>query len=123
MPDAPVPTVLVLDNGVGISPKRVQHLFRELGRAHGYRDEGLADEGLGLGLSIVRECMDASGGTVRLESDGRPRDDGHAHVGAVTGTEGPAFRLALYKGCPKADPSTACCSLMPHSFILFSSVL
>ncbi len=68
VPDAPVPTVLVLDNGVGISPKRVQHLFRELGRAHGYRDEGLADEGLGLGLSIVRECMDASGGTVRLDS-------------------------------------------------------
>lgn len=64
----PQPTVLVRDNGVGMSPRRVQHLFREFDRTHDYRDRDLDGQGLGLGLSIVRECMDACGGTVRIES-------------------------------------------------------
>jgi signal transduction histidine kinase len=61
-------TVIVRDNGIGIPAKRVQHIFREFVRAHAERDRELRAEGLGLGLSIVREAMDASGGTVRLES-------------------------------------------------------
>lgn len=61
-------TVIVRDNGIGIPAKRVQHIFREFVRAHAERDRELRSEGLGLGLSIVRESMDASGGTVRLES-------------------------------------------------------
>ena len=66
--DLPRPTVIVRDNGVGIPAKRVQHIFRELVRAHPHRDRALAETGLGLGLSIVRDAMDAAGGEVRLES-------------------------------------------------------
>jgi signal transduction histidine kinase len=67
--DALTPTVIVRDNGVGISSRRVQHLFREFARAHAHRDGDLRGQGLGLGLSMVRECMDAAGGSVRLESE------------------------------------------------------
>jgi signal transduction histidine kinase len=63
-----VPTVIVRDNGIGIPAKRVQHIFREFVRAHAHRDRELGAHGLGLGLSIVRDSMDAAGGTVRVES-------------------------------------------------------
>jgi signal transduction histidine kinase len=62
------PTVMVRDNGIGIPHRRAQHLFRELGRAHAHRDRGLKDSGLGRGLSIVRDAMDACGGAVLLHS-------------------------------------------------------
>jgi signal transduction histidine kinase len=68
LPDAPDPTVIVRDNGIGIPARRVQHIFREFVRAHAQRDRELGAEGFGLGLSIVRESMDACGGLVRLES-------------------------------------------------------
>ena len=68
VPDERNPTVIVRDNGIGIPAKRVQHIFREFVRAHAQRDRELGAEGLGLGLSIVRESMDACGGSVRLES-------------------------------------------------------
>lgn len=66
--DEPQPTVIVRDNGVGIPRRRVQHFFREFTRAHAHRDRDLGDHGLGLGLSIVRDSMDAAGGTVLLQS-------------------------------------------------------
>lgn len=63
-----MPGALVRDNGVGIPASRLQHIFREFVRAHAQRhDETYARE-LGLGLSIVRECMDAANGLVRVES-------------------------------------------------------
>lgn len=68
VPTARQPTVIVRDNGIGIPARRVQHIFREFVRAHAQRDRELHSEGLGLGLSIVRESMDACGGVVRLES-------------------------------------------------------
>ena len=68
LPGEPHPTTIVRDNGIGIPAKRVQHIFREFVRAHAQRDRELGAEGLGLGLSIVRESMDACGGSVRLES-------------------------------------------------------
>lgn len=67
--DETQPTVVVRDNGVGMPARRVQHLFREFTRAHAYRDRGLTDQGLGLGLAIVRSSMDASGGRVALDSE------------------------------------------------------
>jgi signal transduction histidine kinase len=79
VPDEPAPTVIVRDNGIGIPAKRVQHIFREFVRAHAQRDRDLGAEGLGLGLSIVRESMDASGGSVRLEST-----EGHGTVVTLT---------------------------------------
>jgi signal transduction histidine kinase len=68
VPDAARPTVIVRDNGIGIPARHVQHIFREFVRAHAQRDRELGTSGLGIGLSIVRDSMDASGGEVRLES-------------------------------------------------------
>jgi signal transduction histidine kinase len=62
------PTVLVRDNGIGIPRDKLQNIFREFVRAHAQRDEELGAHGLGIGLAIVRECMDAMGGTVRVQS-------------------------------------------------------
>ena len=60
--------IRVQDTGEGIAPEHLTHLFERFmqvdsstTRAHG---------GLGLGLSIVRELVEAHGGTVRAQSDG-----------------------------------------------------
>jgi signal transduction histidine kinase len=66
------PSVIVRDNGVGMTPPRLQTVFREFVRAHAQREDDVRAWGLGLGLSIVRECMDHANGSVRVDSqDGR----------------------------------------------------
>jgi signal transduction histidine kinase len=67
-PGAPRPTILVQDNGIGIPAERLQHIFREFVRAHAQRDDDGGVQVLGLGLATVRECMDAMGGDVRVQS-------------------------------------------------------
>jgi signal transduction histidine kinase len=62
------PAVIIRDNGLGMAPARVQMVFREFVRAHSQRHDELPARGLGLGLSIVRECMDHSNGFVRVDS-------------------------------------------------------
>jgi signal transduction histidine kinase len=62
------PNVIVRDNGIGMPPIRLQTVFREFVRAHAQRDDELRTAGLGLGLSIVRECMDHANGSVRVDS-------------------------------------------------------
>jgi signal transduction histidine kinase len=63
----PQPRVAVRDNGVGIPADRLQHLVKEL--VEPVR-EGVDSSacGLGLGLSVVRECMDDVGGRVLVDS-------------------------------------------------------
>jgi signal transduction histidine kinase len=63
------PTVLVRDNGIGIPRERLDAIFRQFVRVHAERDTELGAHGLGLGLAIVRECMDACHGTVTVESE------------------------------------------------------
>jgi signal transduction histidine kinase len=67
-PDAKTPTVVVRDNGIGIPRDRLDAIFRQFVRAHPERDLELGAHGLGLGLAIVRECMEACQGTVSVES-------------------------------------------------------
>lgn len=62
------PSVTIRDNGVGIPSAQLQNIFREFVRAHAQREEDVHPRGLGLGLSIVRECMDHANGAVRVES-------------------------------------------------------
>lgn len=59
----------VRDTGIGIEPSFLPHIFdrfsqedREITRSHG---------GLGLGLSIVRYLIEAHGGTLQVESEGK----------------------------------------------------
>jgi signal transduction histidine kinase len=62
--------ISVQDSGMGIPPEQLEQIFDR-----NYRvdqpgvEKGL--EGSGLGLAICREIVQAHGGTVRAESDGK----------------------------------------------------
>jgi signal transduction histidine kinase/CheY-like chemotaxis protein len=60
--------ISVTDNGEGICPDFLPHLFERFSQADGSpkRKHG----GLGLGLSIVKHLVEMHGGTVRANSDG-----------------------------------------------------
>lgn len=54
----------VEDTGTGIDAEHMEHLFEPFYRVPGQREKN----GIGLGLSIVKEIVDAHGGTVGAES-------------------------------------------------------
>jgi signal transduction histidine kinase len=60
----------VTDDGPGISPEDLPHVFERFYRAPGAREQaGSRDEtGSGLGLAIVREIVERHGGAVRAEA-------------------------------------------------------
>lgn len=60
--------VCVRDNGLGIPPDRLATVFRRFVRVHASRDGELGVHGLGLGLAIAAECVEAVGGSIRVES-------------------------------------------------------
>lgn len=66
--DAPgsgvVVTVQVLDNGRGIDPALVEHVFDPFVTSNVARQVG---KGTGLGLSIARRCVELNGGTIELD--------------------------------------------------------
>ena len=58
----------VRDNALGMTTEQAQQVFTPLFRAHADRDRELGVEGLGLGLSIVRDCADAIGASVEVDA-------------------------------------------------------
>jgi signal transduction histidine kinase len=62
----------VRDNGLGIDPLDQGQVFRRFVRTHADLDRELGNDGLGLGLSIVAECVKAVHGSITVES--RPGD-------------------------------------------------
>ena len=62
-------SIVIEDNGIGISQTKAAAIFEQFVRAHADRDEELGAQGLGLGLAIVRECMEAMKGTVTVTSE------------------------------------------------------
>jgi signal transduction histidine kinase len=66
--DGPWLTIVVCDNGLGIPADLHTSIFERFVRAHGARDEELGTDGIGLGLTIAAECVQALGGGLRFES-------------------------------------------------------
>jgi signal transduction histidine kinase len=61
-------TLMVRDNGLGIPEESLDHVFTRHFRAHGALDEVLGNDGSGLGLPIVAECVNGLRGAIRCES-------------------------------------------------------
>jgi signal transduction histidine kinase len=59
--------IVVSDNGEGVSPELIPHLFERFRQADG----AMAKGGLGLGLSIARHVVEAHGGSVSAASEGK----------------------------------------------------
>jgi len=55
----------VRDHGVGISAEDQQRIFRQFERV----GDGKSADGLGLGLYITRQLIEAHGGTIRVSSE------------------------------------------------------
>lgn len=64
--DAGAAVVSVTDTGPGIAPEDLPHIFERLYVTQRYR--AVRPEGSGLGLSIVKELVDAMGGSIGVES-------------------------------------------------------
>ena len=62
------PACVFRDNGIGIPKSKLDLIFDQFVRVHAHLDDELGAQGLGLGLSIVRESMEAMGGHVAVES-------------------------------------------------------
>jgi len=60
--------VAVRDNGLGIPPESVATIFGQFTRAHAESEHGVHVNGLGLGLSIVDDCIRAMHGRIEVES-------------------------------------------------------
>ena len=56
--------VSVTDQGMGIAPEDLPHLFERF-----YRAKGAQKEGIGLGLYITKLLVEAHGGRIRVESE------------------------------------------------------
>jgi len=61
-------TLRVRDNGLGMTSDQLAQVFTPFFRAHASRDTELGVEGLGLGLSIVRDCAEAIGASIHVEA-------------------------------------------------------
>lgn len=66
--DADAVVVRVRDNGLGISPEHLSHVFDLFAQAD--RSLSRAQGGLGIGLTLVRSLVELHGGSVSVRSDG-----------------------------------------------------
>jgi signal transduction histidine kinase len=58
----------IRDNGLGLPESKLRAIFDQFVRVHTQLDDELGVSGMGLGLSIVREAMDAMRGTITVAS-------------------------------------------------------
>lgn len=66
--DGPVVRCSVLDGGDGIDPEKVHLVFEPYARL--VDDANMSQPGVGLGLPIVRQLVEAHGGTIRVVMEG-----------------------------------------------------
>jgi signal transduction histidine kinase len=87
--DDTIATITVEDEGEGISPEFLPHIFNELEQ----EEKGKRAGGLGLGLHIVKTIVDMHGGTVEAHSEGAGR--------------GATFVVKLPVNLPRSSTATA----------------
>ena len=63
------------DNGVGIPQSEIENIFKEFFRGSNIRHKGY--EGVGLGLSVVKQIMKRHGGTISVLSPSQLADETH----------------------------------------------
>ena len=61
--------ITIADRGVGVPRERQQTIFERFGRT-----QGPSFGGLGLGLAISKGIVEQHGGSIRVESTGKPGD-------------------------------------------------
>lgn len=83
----------VKDNGAGIAPDNLEHVFDLFGQAE-KQHAAHNREGLGIGLSLVRQLTEAQGGTVEVSSAGVGAGCTFTVYLPLTGTESEAGSLA-----------------------------
>jgi PAS domain S-box-containing protein len=86
----PTGRLIVADHGIGIAPEDVERIFHRYEQAISSRAFG----GLGLGLYIARQIIEAHGGTIRVESQfgAGSRFTVDLPRGATTSQQGGAWR-------------------------------
>jgi two-component system sensor histidine kinase BaeS len=87
----------VRDQGAGISPVDLPHVFERFYRADASRRAAGGDGGSGIGLTIARELLTANGGGIEVER---------------TGPDGTTFLMTLPLA---ASPTTVSATAMPYS--------
>lgn len=70
--------ILVKDNGIGMEPEFVAHVFDSYSRADTKRVH--KTEGAGLGMAITKHIVDAMGGTITIESEPGKGSEFHVTV-------------------------------------------
>ena len=85
--------ISVSDDGRGIPPDRLPHLFRKYGG-----DRQLGAGGYGLGLAICKGLVEAHGGRIRAESGGTDRGTRFIFTIPVTDTHGGGAAAGLPAG-------------------------
>ncbi len=94
-------TVTVRDNGIGITADSVPHLFTLFSQPH--RARGHPQDGLGVGLALVRGLVALHGGHVMVDSGG----EGRGSEFIVRLPLGKPNRQAVAAPAPAADDSRA----------------
>ncbi len=67
--------IQICDNGVGIPQSEIENIFKEFYRGTNIRHKGY--EGVGLGLSVVKQIMNRHGGTISVKSPSGIGDSVH----------------------------------------------
>lgn len=106
----------VTDAGVGIAPESLDHVFERFYRTERAKADSVP--GAGLGLALVRELVERSGGTVAMLSDGVRGTQPVVVLPLATADEGPTRRrrpevhtpstitAVIAAPCSRARPTT-----------------